>query len=255
MNATSSSSDMASEEGVTEGSPPNSSTGASASDSEDTSAASAAAASSADCASIVDTVCAMEGVTVFCDVLTEKMLIPGSSPSEDGGLNAVSQEFTLFVPTDAAFAKTTTALEQLSEEEIDRVVLFHFYEGMLLTADKLVCGEKIISMNDNGDASRTKCDAEEHHKYQNGNGNTKSGTMPEIKTVDHLACNGVIHTLDAVMFPVSLSELEVEAESSSDVASGDMSNVDVSKWKLPTVGGALNWGTNKINTALNWASF
>merc|ERR1712238_309040 len=210
--------------------------------SEDTSAASAASASSADCASIVDTVCAMEGVTVFCDVLTEKMLIPGSSPSEDDhnnnkssssssssadsytaskgygsgygsgygryrrlsedvvddalGLNEVSQEFTLFVPTDAAFAKTTTALEQLSEEEIDRVVMFHFYEGMLLTADKLVCGEKIISMNDNGDASRTKCDAEEDHKYQNGNGNTKSGTMPEIKTVDHLACNGVIHTLD-----------------------------------------------------------
>merc|ERR1712238_430127 len=288
-----------SEEGVTEG-PPNSSTGASASDSEDTPAASAAAASSADCASIVDTVCAMEGVTVFCDVLTEKMLIPGSSPSEDDnnnkssssssssadsntaskgygtgygryrrlsedvvddalGLNEVSQEFTLFVPTDAAFAKTTTALEQLSQEEIDRVVLFHLYEGMLLTADKLVCGEKIISMNDNGDASRTKCDAEEDHKYQNGNGNTKSGTMPEIKTVDHLACNGVIHTLDAVMFPVSLSELEVDD-------SDDMSNVDVSKVKLPTFGGVwnygsnaintgLNAGSNAINTALNWASF
>merc|ERR1719162_2861706 len=219
MNATSSSSDMASEEGVTEGSPPNSSTGASASDSEDTSAASAAAASSADCASIVDTVWAMEGVTVFWDVLTEKMLIPGSSPSEDDhnnnksssssadsdpdplsaskgygtgygryrqlsedvvddalGLNEVSQVFTLFVPTDAAFAKTTTAFAALTEEEAGRVIMFHFYEGMLLTADKLVCGEKIISMNDNGDASRTKCDAEEDHKYQNGNGNTKSGT-------------------------------------------------------------------------------
>merc|ERR1711865_1351059 len=168
--------------------------------SEDTPAASASAASSADCASIVDTVCAMEGVTVFCDVLTEKMLIPGSSPSEDDhnnnkssssssssadsytaskgygsgygryhrlsedvvddalGLNEVSQEFTLFVPTDAAFAKTTTAFAALTEEEAGRVIMFHFYEGMLLTADKLVCGEKIISMNEKGDASRTKCD-------------------------------------------------------------------------------------------------
>merc|ERR1712238_269576 len=169
---------MASEEGVTEGSPPTSPTGASASESEDTSAASA---SSADCTSIVDTVCAMDGVTVFCDVLTEKMLIPGSSPSGDDhnnnkssssssssadsytaskgygsgygryrrlsedvvddalGLNEVSQEFTLFVPTDAAFAKTTMALKQLSDEEVGRVVMFHFYEGMMLTADKLVC--------------------------------------------------------------------------------------------------------------------
>merc|ERR1711865_132681 len=76
--------------------------------------------------------------------------------------------------------------------------------------------------------SRTKCDAEDH-KYQNGNGNTKSGTMPEIKTVDHLACNGVIHTLDEVMFPVSLSQLEVEAESESSDDSGDMSNVTASK--------------------------
>merc|ERR1711865_1196329 len=167
--------------------------------------------------------------------LTEKMLPPSdrrlSEDVVDGalGLNEVSQEFTLFVPTDAAFAKTTTAFAALTQEEIDRVIMFHFYEGMLLTADKLVCGEKIISMNEKGDASRTKC-------------------------------TGVIHTLDAVMFPVSLSELE--AESSSDDSSGDMSNVDVSKVKLPTFGGVwnagsnvINYGTNAINSALNWASF
>merc|ERR1712238_462895 len=121
----------------------------------------------------------------------------------------------------------TTALEQLSQEEIDRVVLFHFYEGMMLTSDKLVCGEKIISMDDNGDASRTKC--LDDNKYQKGNGNTKTGTMPKINTVDHMACNGVIHTLDEVMFPVSLSQLEaVSSLSESD----DMSNVTVSKTPL-----------------------
>merc|ERR1719148_470887 len=171
-----------------------------------------ASASSADCASITDTVCAMEGVTFFCDVLKEMMLIPVSTTSEDDnkssssssaetadssddssdmsnvtaskhngpsgyrhigywmGLHEESKEFTLFVPTDAAFAKISTPFEQLSDEEAGRVIMFHFYKGMMLTSDTLKCGEKIISMNEKGDASRTKCMGD-NKKYQNGNAN------------------------------------------------------------------------------------
>jgi len=265
------------EDGVTDG-PPNSPTGASASSSEDTTAAST---SSADCASITDTVCAMEGLTFFCDMLKEMMLIPASSSEDDNksssssadtadsddssdmsnvtatkftglagyrhlgfasdsdawNLNDESEEFTLFVPTDAAVDKISTAFEKLSDEEAGRVIMFHMYKGMMLTSDQLECGEKIISMNDNGDASRTKCT--DDNKYQNGNGNTKTGTLPEIATTDTRACNGIIHTLDDVMFPVALSQLE-EADASSASASvssdsddlddsSDMSNVTASK--------------------------
>merc|ERR1712238_576927 len=206
-----------SEDEVTDG-PPNSPTGtsASASSSEDTTAASA---SSADCASITDTVCAMEGVTKFCELLK-------SDSDLEAILNDESEEFTLFAPTDAAIAKISTAFEQLSDEEAGRVIMFHIYE-LYLTYDQLGCGEKIISMTENGDASRTKCS--DDNKYQNGNGNTKTGTMPEIASADTLACNGVIHTIDDVMFPVSLSQLEADSsESSSDsddsLSSGDMSN-------------------------------
>merc|ERR1712161_123468 len=207
-----------------------------------------------------------DSVTVFCDVLKKMMLIPAST-SEDSDssssdmsnvtvskytglagyrrdlafasdstdlealLNDESEEFTVFVPTDDAFTKVETAFAALTEEEAGRVVMFHFYEGMLLTSDTLACGEKISSMNGNGDASRTKCKGE--NKYQNGNGNTKTGTMPEIAAVDMMACNAVIHTLDEVMFPVSLSQLE-EADSSDD-SSGDMSNVTASKGVLPGI--------------------
>merc|ERR1712238_320119 len=137
----------------------------------------------------------------------------------------------VFVPTDDAFTKVEMGFAALTEEEAGRVVMFHFYEGMLLTSDTLACGEKITSMNGNGDASRTKCKGE--NKYQNGNGNTKTGTMPEIAAVDMMACNAVIHTLDEVMFPVSLSQLE--EEDSSDDSSGDMSNVTASKGVLPGI--------------------
>merc|ERR1712238_110655 len=50
----------------------------------------AASTSSADCASITDTVCAMEGVTFFCDVLKEMMLIPVSTSVEDDNKNSSS---------------------------------------------------------------------------------------------------------------------------------------------------------------------
>merc|ERR1712161_24267 len=76
---------------VTDG-PPNSptATSTSASDSEDTPATASASASSADCASITDTVCAMEGVTFFCDVLKEMMFIPVSTSEDDNNKNSSS---------------------------------------------------------------------------------------------------------------------------------------------------------------------
>merc|ERR1712238_369909 len=66
-----------------------------------------------------------------------------------------------------------------------------------------------------------------------------------------MACNGVIHTLDEVMFPVSLSQLEASDSSSdesedddSSLSSGDMSNVTASKGMLndliPSIPNPLN---------------
>jgi len=80
----------------------------------------------------------MEGVTVFCELL--------KTPKAELGLEDASEEFTLFVPTDAAFAKIAEAFDTLSDAEAGRVILFHLYSGMLLTSDKLVCSETITSM-------------------------------------------------------------------------------------------------------------
>merc|ERR1719148_178023 len=215
---------------------------------------------SSDCASITETVCAMEGVTVFCDLLQNPkrrhlglmdtnststdedtdavaMSSPtGASASSEGadfasafGFEDESEEFTLFVPTDAAFAEIADAFETLSDAEAGRVIMFHMYSGMLLTSDKLACSEIITSMNEMSDASRTKC-KNDGKKYQNGNGNTKTGSMPEIDTADHMACNGVIHTLDHVMFPVLLSQLHADdtAEMSSP---GDTDTSVEPSWK------------------------
>jgi len=136
------------------------------------------------------------------------------------GFDDESEVFTLFVPSDTAFAEIADAFETLSDAEAGRVIMFHMYSGMLLTSEKLACSETITSMNEMSDASRTKC-KNDGKKYQNGNGNTKTGSMPEIDTADHMACNGVIHTLDHVMFPVSLAQLHAD---DADAASSDASD-------------------------------
>lgn len=87
------------------------------------------------------------------------------------------KNFTVFVPSDEAFKLVDQAkLLGLTEEEVDRVVLFHIYEDMVLTYDELACGEKLRAVN--GDNSRTKCSYVGEGskqtiavKYQNGNGN------------------------------------------------------------------------------------
>ena len=79
----------------------------------------------------------MEGVTVFCELLKN----PNAFGFEDE-----SEEFTLFVPTDAAFAEIADAFETLSDAEAGRVIMFHMYAGMLLTSDTLACSETITSM-------------------------------------------------------------------------------------------------------------
>merc|ERR1712238_393114 len=137
-----------------------------------------------------------------------------------------------------------------------RVIMFHIYE-LYLTYDQLECGKKIISMTENGDASRTKC--LDDNKYQNGNGNTKTGTMPEIASADTLACNGVIHTIDDVMFPVSLSQLEADSsESSSDsddsLSSGDMPNTTSTTGSSSDSDDSLSSGDMSNTTSTSGAS-
>jgi len=175
----------------------------STSTSEDTSS------SSGDCTTIENTICAMEDTTVFCDILQNDTEIE---------MNVYSDKYTLFVPTDDAFSKVEGAFEDLSDSEAGRVIGFHIYQGIELTSSELVCGEKITSINSFDDTSRTKCD-EGGNKYQKGNGNTKTGSLPKILSADNMACNGVIHTLDYVMFPVSLTQLEDnEGDASSNFA-------------------------------------
>merc|ERR1712238_196004 len=123
--------------------------------------------------------------------------------------------FTAFFPTDDAFAAIAAVTNTLSDEQMATIVKFHIHEGDSLTYEELAC-QGLLDMA-TGKTSRTKCD--DGKRYQNGPGNHESETFPMImkNSSDIVTCNGIVHTLDAVMLPkLSSGAASTSSSSSSD---------------------------------------
>lgn len=107
-----------------------------------------------------------------------------------------SDEFTVFAPTDDAFAEISDVVASLDGDALTNVLLFHATAGSKMAAD-LVCKETITMAN--GKDSRTKCD-KEGGVFQSGPGNDEADE-PQIVATDIMACNGVVHVVDKVLLP------------------------------------------------------
>jgi len=150
------------------------------------------------CQSVQSIVCGQDILSSLCSLLSSDL-----EESLKGG------EWTFFAPTDEAIKDVQSVLDSLSTSELERIWEFQAHKGDVFFPSDLVCTEKM--MMESGDMSRTKCvknDDNVVEKYQNGNGNTKLNMMPKILLPSLRACNGIIHIMDAVMFPVhgSISE-------------------------------------------------
>jgi len=151
-----------------------------------------------DCESILDIICKLQNTRTFCEMVKtvtddNTLLLEGIS----GG-----SPYTVFAPTDTAFEQTPQ-LEQLSPEEKNRLLMFHFYENVVLTDDDLECQTKLTSLT--GDTSRVKCrrkSAGVYTKYQRGQGNKDIDDYPLIDIKSKVACSGIIHRLDHVLLPI-----------------------------------------------------
>ncbi len=102
--------------------------------------------------------------------------------------------FTVFAPTNDAFNKLGIDLDDLDDETLSDILLFHVIAEKEIPRGDLKCRETVEMAN--GRESRTVCDSGE--RFQKGAGNP-SYNKPRILFPDITACNGIIHVIDEVM--------------------------------------------------------
>ena len=103
--------------------------------------------------------------------------------------------FTVFAPTDAAFAALPAGLVDalLKPENVEilkQILLFHVISGSEVTSDMVAAGDVEMA---SGDTATIVVD-----------GSTITIAGVPISSVDVQASNGVIHVIDAVMVPAGI---------------------------------------------------
>jgi len=150
------------------------------------------------CESIKKIICAIKNTKTFCDMVS--MVEKRNFELNDKLLGGTS--FTVFAPTNEAFENVTAQLDELSDKEIDELIMFHFNENTVKTYDDLECTSRIYSLT--GSPSRTKCRRKSpgvYTKYQRGDGNLELDQFPKIDIKTKEACDGIIHRVDQVLLP------------------------------------------------------
>lgn len=146
-------------------------------------AAPAAAAGSSQ--TIVETALAINAETGEFSTLIAAVVYTGLTPTLNG-----RGQFTVFAPTDAAFAKLGLDAESivtLPKSTVRNILLYHVARGQRLSED-VVSSSRIRMMN----RQFTFVSLMDGKAYIND---------AEILAVDVLARNGVIHVIDTVLLP------------------------------------------------------
>ena len=95
-----------------------------------------------------------------------------------------TDEYTLFAPSNVAFEKIETFLNNLDEESLVSVILFHATKGFVFVSD-MDCGG-LVEMLD-GTSSRHSCQKNADREdiiIQKGGANRRNHLLPQITLAD-----------------------------------------------------------------------
>lgn len=119
----------------------------------------------------------------------------GKYPDLVSTLSSTSSDFTVFAPTNAAFASLLTAIGQTSIDDLPESVLrdvleYHVVAGAAVKSTQLTAGD--VETVNGEDIAVTVT------------GGIKLNTAVNVTTADVEASNGVVHVIDAVLVPPSI---------------------------------------------------
>jgi len=140
-----------------------------------------------------------------------------------------SGPFTLFAPTDYAFAAALSVLKidkaaLLARSDLADILKYHVLSGKIMSADlkdtqspATVQGAKVTVTKD----------ALKNVMYSNGDAKAALGAA-NVKPADLACSNGVIHTIDAVVLPPAKAASDSNSVSSGSVSKHGLAGVGMS---------------------------
>jgi len=136
------------------------------------------------------------------------------STNLDSVLADLDSNFTVFAPTDAAFAKLPEGtLESLTTEQLSNILLYHVVPGKVMSDDAIALAQSAENKASTASGESIALSFVDNMLFANG---------AKISTADVMASNGVIHVVDNVILPPTT--VDMSSQSIVDVALADPDN-------------------------------
>ena len=126
----------------------------------------------------------------------------------------VDNDYTVFAPSDAAFAKLPAGtLEALTTEQLTNILMYHVLPGKVLSDGAITLAQSTSNMVEAANGDDISLSFSNSTLFVNG---------AKVSTADVMADNGVIHVIDNVIMP--LEEMGTPTSSIVEVALADPEN-------------------------------
>ncbi len=132
----------------------------------------------------------------------------------DSVLSNLEKNYTVFAPTDAAFAKLPEGtLDNLTTEQLSDILLYHVLPGNIKSDAAISLAQSAENTTETAAESSIAVSFTDKTLFANG---------AKVSSTDVLAKNGVIHVVDTVILPPS--SVDMTDKTIVDVAVGDPDN-------------------------------
>lgn len=132
----------------------------------------------------------------------------------DTVLSDLDSDFTVFAPSDDAFAKLPAGtLDSLTSEQLTNILLYHVLSGEVLADSAITVAQSMENMITMANSDKASLSFVDSMLFVNGG---------KVSTADVMADNGVIHVLDNVLLPPA--EMATPSQNIVEVAVADPDN-------------------------------